>query len=331
MKNICYLFALLIITTLVATSCMKEKNNPLAGKIICIDPGHGGTAETDSFRVGPYGEREEWMNLRVVLKLANLLKEAGATAVLTRASDESVELKARADLAIQNKADVFVSIHHNATADTAVNFPIIYYHGNASENQASIYLGRLLAKNIRTKLFDKDTPVSLISDHVIFPGSGAAVLRYSYGIPGVIGEASFFTNPREEERLKSDEYNQREAEAYYHTLKEYFKYKSQPILEKYSIIKLPGFEVFQEADRMDTTALLWKQDYEEGTILSKSSDTDSIEDAISLLSRSVRSFPDSWLAREAHISRGDIMKKLGRSAEADTALLRANEFYVEVD
>lgn len=331
MKNICYLFILLIIATLVTTSCMKEKDNPLAGKIVCIDPGHGGTAKTDSFRVGPSGEREEWMNLRVALKLADLLKEGGANPILTRASDESVGLKARADLAIQSKADVFVSIHHNATADTTVNFPIVYFHGNASENQASVSLGKLIAKNIRTKLFDKDIPVSLISDHVIFPGSGTAVLRHSYGIPGVIGEASFFTNALEERRLKDGDYNQREAEAYYYALKEYFKYKSQPILEKYSTTKLSRFEVFQETDRMDPTALLWEKDYEEGSRLLQSSDKDSLELAIILLSRSVKSFPDSWLARDAHIKRSDILKNLGRTAAADTALLRAKEFYVEVD
>lgn len=322
---------ILIIVLAVMSQCTNDNYNPLAGKIICIDPGHGGTAETDSFRVGPSGEREEWMNLRVAIKLADLLKNNGAKPVLTRNTDKPVGLKSRAVIAKDNNADIFVSIHHNATADSIVNFPIVYYHGNASENQASVYLGRLLAKNIRIKLFDKGTPVSLVSDHVIFPGSGTAVLRHSYGIPGVIGEASFFTNPQEEERLKSDEYNQREAEAYYHTLKEYFKYKSQPILEKYSILKLPRFEVLQEADRMDTTALLWKDDYEKGIRLSKSSVTDSLENAITLLSRSIKSFPDSWLAREAHITRGDILKKLGRIAEADTALLRANEFYVEVD
>lgn len=322
---------ILIMVSLVVTQCTSDNSNHLIGKIICIDPGHGGTAETDSFRVGPSGEREEWINLKVALKLKDLLKESGAKPVLTRTSDEAIGLKTRADLAIDSNADVFVSIHHNATADTSVNFPIIYFHGNASENKASVYLGKLLAKNIRTKLFDKDTPVSLVSDHVIFPGSGTAVLRHSYGIPGVIGEASFFTNAKEEERLKSDEYNQKEAEAYYNALMEYFKYKAQPILEKYSTTKLPRFEVFQEADRMDPVALLWEEDYKEGLRLSNSSDKDSLHNAVALFSRSVKSFPDSWLAREAHLRRGDMLLKLNRSAEADTALLRAKEYYVKVE
>ena len=44
-----------------------RKNDPLAGRVICIDPGHGGTAESDAYRVGPAGEREEWINLRVAV------------------------------------------------------------------------------------------------------------------------------------------------------------------------------------------------------------------------------------------------------------------------
>ncbi|MCK5086496.1 MAG: N-acetylmuramoyl-L-alanine amidase, partial [Melioribacteraceae bacterium] len=94
--------------------CSNKTDNPLKGKVVCIDPGHGGTAETDSFRVGPTGEREEWINLRVALKLAEMLIEDGAEVILTRSEDESVSLRARAELAINKEADVFVSIHHNA-------------------------------------------------------------------------------------------------------------------------------------------------------------------------------------------------------------------------
>ena len=48
----------------------------VSGKKICIDPGHGGTAETDTFRVGLLGEREEWVNLRVALMLKKMLKQS---------------------------------------------------------------------------------------------------------------------------------------------------------------------------------------------------------------------------------------------------------------
>ena len=119
-----------------------EGDDPLVGRTICIDPGHGGTAETDSYRVGPTGEREEWINLRVALMLRDILERRGARVLITRTEDVAVELQDRATLAVENGADVFLSIHHNATADPQANFPVIYYHGNASESQAGIELGR---------------------------------------------------------------------------------------------------------------------------------------------------------------------------------------------
>ena len=39
--------------------CSTGSAASLAGKTVCVDPGHGGTAATDSYRIGPGGEREE--------------------------------------------------------------------------------------------------------------------------------------------------------------------------------------------------------------------------------------------------------------------------------
>ncbi|WP_414618177.1 N-acetylmuramoyl-L-alanine amidase family protein [Dyadobacter sp. 32] len=58
----------------------------IRGKVICIDPGHGGTSQTDHYRVGPAGEREEWVNLRVALLLRKILEEKGAKVIMTRTS-----------------------------------------------------------------------------------------------------------------------------------------------------------------------------------------------------------------------------------------------------
>ena len=329
-KTPALLFSLLFIIIILVPGCTND-NNPLSGKVICIDPGHGGTAETDTYRVGPAGEREEWINLRVALVLAEHLKKNDAVVILTRSSDTFVSLESRAELAIDQHADLFISIHHNATADSTVNFPIIYFHGNATENLAGVHLGKLIAKNIQKILYQEDTPVGLISDFAIFPSSGTSVLRNSYGVPGIIGEASFFSNPQEEQRLKDEQYNQKEALAYFLAIKEYFSQAAPEILPKYSKIKLPPFEVFQEAERMNPIALQWKEDFEKGSSLASLNVIDSLVVAESLLARSVKSFPDSWLAGEAHLKRYEIFKKLGRNTEANAALTRANEFYINVN
>ncbi|HKK67175.1 MAG TPA: N-acetylmuramoyl-L-alanine amidase, partial [Bacteroidales bacterium] len=280
------------------SSC--EKNNVWQDKTILIDPGHGGTAATDTFRVGPTGEREEWVNLRVAKYLKELLTDKGATVIMTRNEDIAVGLKERALMARESHADVFLSIHHNATADTSVNFPIVYFHGNASENQASVQLGTCLVKHIKKSLYADNTPVSLVSDHVIFPTSGAAVLRHSYGIPGIIGEASFFTNPTEEERLKDSVYNQSEAQAYFDALQEFFQQPALPITEKYATIKISPFSVLQESNRMNDIARMWQQDFYNGQQLFETEDQESLQKALQLFTRSARSFPDSWLAPAAH-------------------------------
>jgi len=301
----------------------------LAGRLICVDPGHGGTAASDQYRVGPSGEREEWIDLRVALLVRELLEARGARVLLTRTEDVQVELAARARMAVEHRADAFVSIHHNGTADPEVNHPIVYFHGAASENMASVVLGRLLATHLRDALFELGTPAWVVSDHAIFPTAGANVLRNSYGIPGVIGEASFFTNPQEEQRLRRPEANRAEAEAYCAALEAFFAADVPPILAKGSKVELPPFEVLQEGDRMQEEAMAWRRNFERGVELTRGGGRPAMAQALDLFTRSARAFPDSPLARDCHTLRAQILERFGLHEEAETARLRAREHYIE--
>lgn len=298
-------------------------------KIIVIDPGHGGTAEVDTFRVGPTGEREEWINLRVALELEKLLSEQGANVVMTRVDDAHVELADRAEFALENDADLFLSIHHNATADPQVNFPIVYFHGYASENEAGVTLAKIIADQIKTDLFDGEGPLVVASDHAIFPNAGTGVLRRSYGVPGVIAELSFFTNPAEEERLRDENYNRLQAESLLKALAAYFEKDNYSIYEKNSKVELPPLAVFQEDERMSPEAMNWQEYYERAREIFYGNYTRDFERAYELATISVKSFPDSPVARDAHLLRADILDELGRSDEATIERRRANEFYVE--
>lgn len=215
---------LMLLTGSVISATPEINLNPniLKGKRICLDPGHGHTAATDSFRQGATGEREEWINLRVALILKEMLEQAGAKVIITRTKDENIPLKSRADIAIEQKADIFISIHHNGTdQDPDLNYPLIFYWKDATNNPASVDLAKLVLKHIQKNL---GLPRGdLYSDYLVFPGTGTGVLRMTYSaMPGIIGEASFFTNPAEEQRLKQTAYNKKEAEAYYAALVEYF-------------------------------------------------------------------------------------------------------------
>ena len=85
---------------------------PRLPRVIVIDPGHGGT---DTGMANPrLGLREKVLTLDVARRLKAILETAGYKVVLTRDSDQFVELKLRAELANMVGADLFVSIHFNA-------------------------------------------------------------------------------------------------------------------------------------------------------------------------------------------------------------------------
>lgn len=305
----------------------SKRQTVLSGKLICIDPGHGGSSATDSYRQGPTGEREEWIDLRVGLLLKEILEEKGAKVLMTRSEDIPVPLAARSKMAVDQKADFFISIHHNATADPSVNFPIIYYHGIASENEAGLSFGKILAKNLSKYMYKKKTPVSIVSDFTIFAEVGSSVLRGTYGIPGVLAEASLFTNPEEEALLKTKEHNYNEALAMAKAIESFFIRGNKTISPK-TPSKFPSkFNTLQEADRMSAIAKRWHEDYLEGKKLMKNKDDESLQKAFDLFTRSARSFPDSYVAAKCHLYRAEILRKQGKIEEAIQEEIRVKEFY----
>jgi N-acetylmuramoyl-L-alanine amidase len=91
------------------------KNRPGATlKTICLDPGHGG--KDPGNRVGSYEEKK--YTLLLAQELRQQLSRAGIKANLTRSSDSFIELPSRPELARRRKADLFVSLHFNATASS---------------------------------------------------------------------------------------------------------------------------------------------------------------------------------------------------------------------
>jgi len=306
----------------------KSLENILVNKLVCVDPGHGGTAATDHYRQGAGGEREEWINLRVALLLKKKLEAQGAKVVLTRDSDVFVKLEDRAALAVSSKADLFISIHHNATADTAVNFPIIYFHGAAAENLAGVAFGKVLAKALEQHFYHRQTPKSLLSDYVIFPAKGSSVLRNSYGIPGVLAEASFFTNPSEEQRLKQASYNEAEAQAYLLGITFFFMQKNLQIKPEKIPFAIPPFAVLEEAQRTNSIARNWLADYKEGLRLSLRNDTASRRAAFDLFKRSATSFPDSYVSAACHARMAVLLRKMKQDDLAKIEEQRTEQYFI---
>lgn len=200
----------------------------LSGKTIFIDPGHGGE---DRRGGGPLGSVEADVNLNVALSLRDFLELAGATVILSRTTDETVDLKYRSVLANESGANLFVSIHHNAPGregDNWTNYTSTYYHATKDdyeyepvEHDVARYIQRDLAYAMRNPgglgSFD-----GTYSDYWIYPGEGFSVLRRTE-IPAVLVEAGFFTHWMEEQRLMIEDFNRIEGWGIFLGLGRYFR------------------------------------------------------------------------------------------------------------
>lgn len=157
----------------------------LAGKVICLNPGHGGS---DPGAVGNI--RESDANLKVVLILGKLLTDRGARVVYTRTSDAWMALSTRAAIANNANADLFISVHHNgASSPTAHGTETICYPGST----LGIKLATLTLNGICNRLGTYRRGVIQRDDSdVTFTN-----------MPAVITEGFFVTNPTEVDKFNA--------------------------------------------------------------------------------------------------------------------------------
>lgn len=105
--------------------------------VIVIDPGHGGVEEGAK---GVTGALEKDVVLNISLELEKLLKaKSKITPVLTRKTDLDISLAERTKIANSNKADLFISIHANASVTKKLSGAEIYYLDN-TDDHASLKL-----------------------------------------------------------------------------------------------------------------------------------------------------------------------------------------------
>lgn len=180
-------------------------NNILSGgKIkIVIDPGHGGS---DPGAIGPTGKREKDANLAISLKLGEILKENGIEVVYTRdsdnvtwSSDTRENLQARVDIAKNENAHYFVSIHNNSASSYAYGTETYYYGGNEESKKLAQGIQSELIKS--TGLYDRKVKTA-----------NFYVLKNS-DIPAVLVEVAFISNAKEEKLLFSDDFQRKAAQA----------------------------------------------------------------------------------------------------------------------
>lgn len=184
---------------------------------IVLDPGHGGRAYIPNFKRGPTGLREDEVNQAVAGFLREFLEAVGAQVILTREEDVyldrdmKADLRLRSEIANRERADLFLSIHHNGSETPDTNYSSVFYHGLPDHSPASLNVARHLLWGIQDALrLEQHLNCAILSDYNVYPGEGFAVLRYA-DVPAVLTESSFHSNPFEESRLRDPVYNRREA------------------------------------------------------------------------------------------------------------------------
>jgi N-acetylmuramoyl-L-alanine amidase len=213
---------------------------------IVIDPGHGGH---DPGAKGPDMTEAELV-LDVALRLEKLLaKLPGVEVVLTRRTNEFIPLQERTAIANRENADLFLSIHANASSVPAARGVETYFLNFASNQGAAAVAARENATSGQTMgaLLDVVKAIALNSKldesrefatHVqrelvdsIRPANKTVkdlgvkqapfVVLIGAAMPSVLAEISFITNPQEAKLLTGSSYRQRIAQALFEGVREY--------------------------------------------------------------------------------------------------------------
>jgi N-acetylmuramoyl-L-alanine amidase len=217
---------------------------------IVIDPGHGGH---DTGTIGPHGLMEKDLCLDVALRLGRLIEEKlpGAEVIYTRKDDTFIPLEDRTAIANQAKADLFISIHANASHDHAARGVETYYLNFATtedsmdvatrENalsQESLHdlqdLIKKIARNDKieeSKEFADDIQdalsqrMQLVSRSEKNRGVKKApfIVLIGANMPSVLSEISFVSNPNDEKLLRKGDQRQRIADGLYHGISTYLE------------------------------------------------------------------------------------------------------------
>lgn len=185
-------------------------NSGLTGKRIVVDAGHG---DHDPGAKGATGLREKEVNLAVATYVADFLRSAGAEVTLTRSNDTFLSLAGRVQVAHNNDADAFVSVHSDSFKETSQGSTTFYHSGKNPSWQQSKQLSDIAIKKITSQLGTVNRGSQDKSLHVIRETE----------IPAILVEMAFISNPNEEALLKSDEFRQKAAQAIYDSFVEFYK------------------------------------------------------------------------------------------------------------
>ena len=171
------------------------------------------------------GTTEAESNLKIALKLQNLLEQSGATVILTRSDENAIcdidsktlkqkkisDIHNRVKIGNESQADAFVSIHLNKIPQQQYDgWQTFYKEGN----EQSIKLAKSIQNGLNNSIQKENNRIAKSIDNVY-------IIKH-IEIPTAIVECGFLSNPEEEKLLLQDEYQNRLAWGIYNGIIDYF-------------------------------------------------------------------------------------------------------------
>ena len=211
------------------TDDLQKQNNyidtvslPVTEKVIVIDAGHG---IPDEGAQSSKGTTEAETNLKIALKLQNLLEQSGSTVILTRSDENAIydidsktlrqkkisDIHNRVKIGNESSADIFVSIHLNKIPQSQYDgWQTFYKEGNEQ--------GAKLAKEIQNSL---NETIEKDNNRIAKSIDNVYIIKH-VEIPTTIVECGFLSNPDEEQLLLNDDYQNKLAWGIYNGIINYF-------------------------------------------------------------------------------------------------------------
>lgn len=184
---------------------------------------HGGF---DGGAVAPDGTVEKNINLKIAVKLRDLLVQSGFRVIMTRESDVSTDDVETEKIATRKKSDlknrlklmddypeaVFVSIHLNKFTTSAANGSQVFYNASINDSKK---LGDDIQKSIVKLLQPENLRINKLA-------TSSTYILYNATVPAVLVECGFLSNTEELKRLKTEEYQNKIAFCIYCGIMDYY-------------------------------------------------------------------------------------------------------------
>lgn len=195
---------------------------PVSGKTIVIDAGHG---KPDEGAQSSNGTAEAETNLKIALKLQNLLEQSGSSVILTRSDENAIydvdsrtlkqkkvsDIHNRVKIGNESSADIFVSIHLNKIPQQQYDgWQTFYKNGDGNAQKLAVSI----QNNLNDAIQKENNRVAKTIENIY-------IVKH-VEIPTTIVECGFLSNPDEEKLLLEDEYQNRLAWGIYNGIIDYF-------------------------------------------------------------------------------------------------------------